>query len=204
MSLTFMKNKYIDLSISFCYLVCLFLQNICLYFAQIFSKLSAKNPFSIALKRDYDYKTASGWKGLLSWNDNNGRTGYLQENVSDGKITLYLTNERGDILINGNSVDWIVNNINNLKSSRTWNVILAAQADGTHEIPALDGTEALLMLGYVYRIQATMTIPMNIFKTARGEGGKILFEGLTIEVVDDTHIKVTNLANDYLFRVFVR
>lgn len=39
MSLTFMKNKYIDLSISFCYLVCLFLQNICLYFAQIFSKL---------------------------------------------------------------------------------------------------------------------------------------------------------------------
>lgn len=171
---------------------------------QIFSKLSAKNPFSIALKRDYDYKTASGWKGLLSWNDNNGRTGYLQENVSDGKITLYLTNERGDILINGNSVAWIVNNINNLKSSRTWNVILAAQADGTHEIPALDGTEALLMLGYVYRIQATMTIPMNIFKTARGEGGKILFEGLTIEVVDDTHIKVTNLANDYLFRVFVR
>ena len=168
------------------------------------SKLSAKNPFSIALKRDYDYKTASGWKGLLSWNDNNGRTGYLQENVSDGKITLYLTNERGDILINGNSVAWIVNNINNLKSSRTWNVILAAQADGTHEIPALDGTEALLMLGYVYRIQATMTIPMNIFKTARGEGGKILFEGLTIEVVDDTHIKVTNLANDYLFRVFVR
>ncbi len=172
--------------------------------SQIYSKLSAKNPFNIALKRDYDYKTASGWKGLLSWNDNNGRTGYLQENVSDGKITLYLTNERGDILINGNSVAWIVNNINNLKSSRTWNVILAAQADGTHEIPALDGTEALLMLGYVYRIQATMTISMNIFKTARGEGGKILFEGLTIEVVDDTHIKVTNLANDYLFRVFVR
>lgn len=171
---------------------------------QINSKLSAKNPFSIALKRDYDYKTASGWKGLLSWNDNNGRTGYLQENVSDGKITLYLTNERGDILINGNSVAQIVNNINNLKSSRTWNVILAAQADGTHEIPALDGTEALLMLGYVYRIQATMTIPMNIFKTARGEGGKILFEGLTIEVVDDTHTKVTGLTNNYLFRVFVR
>lgn len=171
---------------------------------QINSKLSAKNPFSIALKRDYDYKTASGWKCLLSWNDNNGRTGYLQENVSDGKITLYLTNERGDILINGNSVAQIVNNINNLKSSRTWNVILAAQADGTHEIPALDGTEALLMLGYVYRIQATMTIPMNIFKTARGEGGKILFEGLTIEVVDDTHTKVTGLTNNYLFRVFVR
>ena len=42
MSLTFMKNKYIDLSISFCYLVCLFLQNICLYFAQIFSKLANK------------------------------------------------------------------------------------------------------------------------------------------------------------------
>ena len=40
MSLTFMKNKYIDLSISFCYLVCLFLQNICLYFAQIFSNLT--------------------------------------------------------------------------------------------------------------------------------------------------------------------
>ena len=60
------------------------------------------------------------------------------------------------------------------------------------------------MLGYVYRIQATMTIPMNIFKTARGEGGKILFEGLTIEVVDDTHTKVTGLTNNYLFRVFVR
>ncbi len=42
MSLTFMKNKYIDLSISFCYLVCLFLQNICLYFAQIFSNLANK------------------------------------------------------------------------------------------------------------------------------------------------------------------
>lgn len=42
MSLTFMKNKYIDLSISFCYLVCLFLQNICLYFAQIFSNMDAK------------------------------------------------------------------------------------------------------------------------------------------------------------------
>ncbi len=40
MSLTFMKNKYIDLSISFCYLVCLFLQNICLYFAQIFSNFN--------------------------------------------------------------------------------------------------------------------------------------------------------------------
>lgn len=134
MSLTFMKNKYIDLSISFCYLVCLFLQNICLYFAQIFSNLSGRNPSSITLKRNYDYKTASGWQNILQWYDVNGRTGYLQENIGNGEIKLCLQNERGDILINGNSIAWIANNINNLKSSRNWNVILAAQADGEHEI----------------------------------------------------------------------
>lgn len=173
-------------------------------FAQIFSNLSAKNPFNIGLKRDYDYKTASGWKYILSWNDNNGRTGYLHENVSNGKINLSLTNERGDIYINGNSIANIVNDINNLKNSRQWNVILAVHADGEHEIPALSGTEALLTLGYVYRIQATMIIPMNIFITANGEGGKILFNGLTIEVIDNTHIKVSGIESDYLFRVFTR
>lgn len=168
------------------------------------SKLSAQNPFDIGLKRDYDYKTASGWKHILSWNDNNGRTGYLHENVSNGKINLSLTNERGDIYINGNSIANIVNDINNLKNGRNWNVILATQADGEHEIPALSGTEALLTLGYVYRIQATMIIPMNIFIIANGEGGKILFNGLTIEVIDNTHIKVSGIESDYLFRVFTR
>lgn len=172
--------------------------------SQLYSKLSAQNPFDIGLKRDYDYKTASGWKHILSWNDNNGRTGYLHENVSNGKINLSLTNERGDIYINGNSIANIVNDINNLKNGRNWNVILATQADGEHEIPALSGTEALLILGYVYRIQATMIIPMNIFIIANGEGGKILFNGLTIEVIDNTHIKVSGIESNYLFRVFTR
>ena len=168
------------------------------------SKLSGRNPSSITLKRNYDYKTASGWQNILQWYDVNGRTGYLQENIGNGEIKLCLQNERGDILINGNSIAWIANNINNLKSSRNWNVILAAQADGEHEIPVLSGTEALLTLGYVYRIQATMIIPMNIFIAANGEGGKILFSGLTIEVINNTHIKVSGIESDYLFRVFTR
>ena len=169
---------------------------------QINSNLSGRNPSSITLKRNYDYKTASGWQNILQWYDVNGRTGYLQENIGNGEIKLCLQNERGDILINGNSIAWIANNINNLKSSRNWNVILAAQADGEHEIPVLSGTEALLTLGYVYRIQATMIIPMNIFIAANGEGGKILFSGLTIEVINNTHIKVSGIESDYLFRVF--
>ena len=172
--------------------------------SQLYSNLSGRNPSSITLKRNYDYKTASGWQNILQWYDVNGRTGYLQENIGNGEIKLCLQNERGDILINGNSIAWIANNINNLKSSRNWNVILAAQADGEHEIPVLSGTEALLTLGYVYRIQATMIIPMNIFIAANGEGGKILFSGLTIEVINNTHIKVSGIESDYLFRVFTR
>lgn len=144
----------------------------CSLVGELYSNLSAKNPFSISLKRDYDYKTASGWKNVLQWYDNNSRTGYLSENVKNGGVELSLTNERGDIFINGNSISTIVNSINNLKSSRVWNVILATQENDTHEIQPLDGTEALLILGYVYRIQATMTIPMNIFKAARGEGAR--------------------------------
>lgn len=162
--------------------------------------------FSISLRRNFDYSSAGwqNWQNILQWYDVNGRTGYLQENINNGEIKLHLQNERGDILINGNSIANIVNNINSLKNGRVWNVILSTQSDGTHEIPSLDGAEALLTLGYVYRIQATMTIPMNIFKMARGEGGMILLDGLTIEVIDDTHIKVTGLTNNYLFRIFVR
>lgn len=186
--------------------ICLFLfcKNVCSNFTQINSNLNGQKSFNIALKRGYDYKTASGWQNILQWMDNNVRTGYLSESIDNGSVKLCLNNERGDILINGNSIAYIANSINNLKNSRTWRIILATQADGIHEIPELDGTEALLTLGYVYRMQTTMTIPMDLFAVARGDGNRILLNDLVIEVADNTHIEVTGLTNNYLLRVFTR
>lgn len=81
---------------------------------------------------------------------------------------------------------------------------MSTQTDGTHEIPDLNGTEALLTYGYVYRIETTMTIPMDVFASAKGEGNKILFDTLTIEILDTTHIKVEGIDTGYLFRIFTR
>lgn len=168
------------------------------------SNLTGQNFFEASFKRDYDYTNCEGWRGILNWYDKNARTGYLSEYAKNGSIELYLSNERGDILINGNSIAYIVNTINNLKNSKTWNISLSTQTDGTHEIPDLNGTEALLTYGYVYRIETTMTIPMDVFASAKGEGNKILFDTLTIEILDTTHIKVEGIDTGYLFRIFTR
>lgn len=164
-------------------------------------KLSGQNSIYALFKRDYDYTTASGWSNVLQWNDDNGRTGYLMEYIHDGSIDLSLQNEHGDVYINGNSIANIVNNINSLKNSKTWNNILSTQANGTHEMPTItNATEILFMYGYVYNIQFTATIPAQNFY----EDNKILFETTEIVAVDNTHIKVANIKTDYLLRVFVR
>ncbi len=169
---------------------------------QINSKLSGQNSIYAQFKRDYDYTTASGWSNVLQWNDDNGRTGYLMEYIHDGSIDLNLRNEHGDIYINGNSISNIVNNINNLIDSKTWNNILSTQANGTYEIPSsiTDASEVLLMYGYVYNIQFTATIPSYNFNV----DNKIIFDTTEIVSVDSTHIKISGIKNDYLLRVFVR
>lgn len=128
----------------------------------------------------------------------------MAEYIIDGNVQLYITNEYGDIFINSNSIADIVNNINSLKKSRTWNCILSTQAGGTHEVQELSGSEALITYGYVYRIQNTLTIPMDVFSVAKGDGGKILLGDLEIEIEDNTHIKVSGISYGYLVRVFVR
>lgn len=170
---------------------------------QIFSKLSGNSPLNLArFKRDFDYTTANGWKNVLQWDDNNGRTGYLMEYVHGGGIDLSLQNEHGDVYINGNSIANIVNNINSLKNSRTWRNILSTQENGTYEMPTIaDAAEILLMYGYVYQIQHTTTIPTDSFTIANSS---VFFDTTEISVVDNTHIKISNIKTDYLLRVFVR
>lgn len=158
--------------------------------------------FIARFKRDFDYTTANGWKNVLQWDDNNGRTGYLMEYIHDGGIDLSLQNEHGDVYINGNSIANIVNNINSLKNSRTWRNILSTQANGLHVIPTIAGTvEMLLIYGYVYQIQYTTTIPTDAFTIANSS---VFFDTTEIMVVDNEHMRITNIKNDYLLRVFVR
>lgn len=139
---------------------------------------------------------------MLQWNDNNGRTGYLMEYVHDGGIDLSLQNEHGDIYINGNSIATIINDINSLKNGVPWRNILSTQANGLHVIPTIaDTEEMLLMYGYVYQIQHTATIPTDDFTIANSV---VLFDDTEIAIVDNEHIRTTNIKTDYLLRVFVR
>lgn len=157
--------------------------------------------FIARFKRDFDYTTANGWKNVLQWDDNNGRTGNLMELIADGYISLCLQNEHGDVYINGNSITTIANDIYSLKNGRTWRNVLSTQANGTHEMPTItNATEILFMYGYVYNIQFTATIPASNFNN----DNKILFETTEIVAVDNTHIKVANIKTDYLLRVFTR
>lgn len=171
-------------------------------FNQIFSKLSGEIPIFARFKRDFDYKTANGWANILQWDDNNGRTGYLMEYIHDGSIDLSFTNERGDININGNSIANIVNNINSIKNGRTWQNVLSTQANGLHVMPTIaDTVEMLLVYGYVYQIQNTATIPMDAFTIANSV---VFFGDTEIAIVDNEHMRITNIKTDYLLRVFVR
>lgn len=145
---------------------------------------------------------ASGWKNILQWYDLNGRTGYLTENVSNGSVTLYLTNERGDIRINGHSVAQIANDINTLKNSLNWSVVLSEKNPGTYEIPSVAAKrEVLITYGYVFQIHTTLVIPTNIFTLA----GRInVAENIYIETIDDTHVKINKSIDDSLLRIFIR
>ncbi|MDE7323154.1 MAG: hypothetical protein K2N73_10610 [Lachnospiraceae bacterium] len=171
---------------------------------EIKNNLSGKNNFNATFKRNYDYKTASGWQNILQWMDKNIRTGYLAENISNGGINLHLNNERGDIYINGNSIAYVANSISSLINAKEWRQVLSVKENGIHEVLNLYGAEILLIYGYVFRIEDTMTMPLSLLLGASGAGAKILFSGLEIETVDNTHISVKGIQTDYLFRIFAR
>lgn len=139
---------------------------------------------------------------MLQWDDNNGRTGYLMELISDGHVSLCLNNDYGDVYINGNSIATIINDINSLKNGVPWRNILSTQANGLHVMPTIaDTKEMLLMYGYVYQIQHTATIPTDAFTIANSV---VFFNDTEIAIVDNEHIRTTNIKTDYLLRVFVR
>lgn len=146
------------------------------------------------------------------------RFGFLDVSVFDGKwftpspegvvcqrFTGWTGKERIRCFYNNIWSDWHQTaNITDIENSKKWTQILSTQVNDTHEIPALSGAEVLLTYGYVYRIQNTLTIPMDVFSTANGEGGKILFSGLEIQVLDSTHISIGGLYENNTIRVFVR
>lgn len=174
------------------------------------SNLDARGYFAINLKRDYNHKIDAGWMPILAWYDQDGRTGYLHEYAHDGLVDLHLHNDiNGDIIINNLSIehtkvqlDEITSDINSLKNGRTWRNILSTQANGLHVMPTIAGTvEMLLIYGYVYQIQYTTTIPTDAFTIANSS---VFFDTTEIMVVDNEHMRITNIKNDYLLRVFVR
>lgn len=64
-----------------------------------------------------------------------------------------------------------------------------------------DTKEMLLVYGYVYQIQHTVTIPMDAFTIANSV---IFLDDVEIAIVDNEHMRIANIKNDYLLRVFVR